>query len=376
MAALPTSELLPTERSVSSLAPRPVAWLWPGRLALGKLELLDGDPGVGKSLVTLDLCARLSTGRHWPDGSPGPGASGALVLNAEDDESDTICPRLSALGADLARVFVLPHGGRLRLPVHLETLARAVDQTAARLVVIDPVIAFLEARLHSGNDQSIRQALHPLAELAERFACAVLLIRHLSKGGRGRSLYRGYGSVGFLGACRSGWLIAPDPHTPGRRVLAQVKNNLAAPQPSLAFEVRAPAPGAVAVDWLGECAWAADQLTAGPGLPAGGELPRARAFLEAALQAGPRTTRELWVEALGHGLSRRTLFRAKSDLGIRSEEVAVGGKRHTYWLLADQHLPDTIPAEDRFPDLEAWFARMRQQFPPLTPLDELETEPR
>src|SRR5438477_12129013 len=94
-------------RPASEIVARPVAWLWPGRLALGKLAMLDGDPGVGKSLVTLDLCARLSTGQPFPDGSSGPGPCNSLVLDAEDDGEDTVRPRLQALGADLDRVFVL-----------------------------------------------------------------------------------------------------------------------------------------------------------------------------------------------------------------------------------------------------------------------------
>ena len=96
---------------VSQLTPRSVTWLWPGRLALGKLAIVDGDPGVGKSLVTLDLCARLSTGRPFPDGSPGPSAGNCIVLNGEDDEEDTTRPRLEALGTDLDRVFVLHRAG-------------------------------------------------------------------------------------------------------------------------------------------------------------------------------------------------------------------------------------------------------------------------
>src|SRR6059058_1055070 len=95
-------------RPFSEVAARPVSWLWPGRLPLGKLAILDGDPGLGKSLVALDLCARLSTGQPMPDGSSGAGPASALVLNGEDDDEDTIRPRLEALGADLGRVFVLP----------------------------------------------------------------------------------------------------------------------------------------------------------------------------------------------------------------------------------------------------------------------------
>ena len=132
----------PPARAASEVTAQSVAWLWPGRLALGKLALLDGDPELGKSLITLDLCARLSCGRPWPDGSASPGPQSAII-NAEDREDDTICPRLWALGADLGRVFFLPRDAALGgvdfcLPARAEALERALTQTGARLVVIDP----------------------------------------------------------------------------------------------------------------------------------------------------------------------------------------------------------------------------------------------
>src|SRR5262249_26566324 len=140
---------------------------------------------------------------------------------------------------DLERVFVLrPRsdlGPTLRLPGQTRLLDAALARTQARLVVLDPVVAFLDACAFSNSDQGVRRALLPLAGLAARHFCAILLIRHLNKLLGGLALYRGGGSIGFLAACRSGWLVGRDPQEPGRRVLAQVKNNLAPPQPSLAF---------------------------------------------------------------------------------------------------------------------------------------------
>src|SRR5947199_5192243 len=147
-------------RSASALTPRPIEWLWPGRLALGKLSLLEGDPGLGKSLISLDLCARLSRGLPFPDGSGGGEPCNCLVLNAEDGEADTVRSRLVALGADLDRVFVLTGGGlsgqTIRLPSKLKVLDEALARTQARLTVIDPLLAFLDAGVASGNDQSVR----------------------------------------------------------------------------------------------------------------------------------------------------------------------------------------------------------------------------
>src|SRR5437763_9754017 len=201
---------------VSELTAEPISWLWRWRLALGKLTLLDGDPGLGKSLIALDLCARLSTGRPMPDGSDGLAPSNVLILESEDGPSDTVLPRLQALGADLDRVFVLRRGEQdelPRLPGQSAALEAVVAETKARLLVIDPVVAFLERGVLTNSDQSVRRALLPLAQLAEGHLCAVLLLRHLNKRG-GRALYRGGGSIGFQGACRTAWLLAEAPDPP------------------------------------------------------------------------------------------------------------------------------------------------------------------
>src|SRR6476619_6439795 len=107
---------------------QPVSWLWPDRMPLGKLVLLDGDPDLGKSLLALDLCARLSTGRPFPDGSPGPGVANSVVLNGEDGAADTIGPRLEALGAELTRVFVLDHDDDLSAPLRLPAQTTALEE--------------------------------------------------------------------------------------------------------------------------------------------------------------------------------------------------------------------------------------------------------
>jgi hypothetical protein len=358
---------------VSQLTPRPVSWLWTGRLALGKLAMLDGDPDLGKSLVTLDLCARLSRGLPFPDGSPSPGPANALVFNGEDDGEDTIRPRLHALGADLDRVFVEQvdandGSGPLRLPTDWRRLDDALSQTGARVLVIDPIMAFLDPKILAGNDQSVRRALYPLARIAHLHTCAVLLVRHLNKRWGSRSLYRGGGSIAFLGACRSGWLIARDPREPGQCVLAQVKNNLAATQPSLAYTVQLREDGPPLINWLGPHPWSADQLLAGPNARSP-ERPvhLARGFLRSFLADGPRKAREIWPAAQIHGFTRRTMRRAKRQEKIATIWSSVDGQPISHWALPGQKLP----ADDTIPDLEPWLAPLRERFPPRSPLDDL-----
>src|SRR5262249_1699517 len=143
----------------------------------------------------------------------------------------------------------------------------------------------------TGNDQSVRQALAPLARLAEETGCVILLVRHLNKTGGAKAVYRGGGSIGIVGACRSAWLIARHPEEPRRRVLVQVKNNLAAAQPGLLYEVVGDEAGNPQVAWLGEVDLAADQLVGGAPA-AGGEAPLLRGEvaerLREALKDGPR----------------------------------------------------------------------------------------
>ena len=193
--------------------------------------------------------------------------------------------------------------------------------------------------------------------------------RHLNKTGAARALYRGGGSIGFLAACRSGWLVAQDPAEPGRRVLAQVKNNLAPPQPSLAFSVEAHEGAAPRLCWLGPSPLTADQLLAAEAGAASGACPRDRAvdFLSDLLQDGPRTSREVWEAARQVGLAKRTLYRARQQLGVRVERVQVDDRRLNYWLLPGQRLSPEAPASD----LEEWLAPLRERYPPSTPLDDL-----
>lgn len=246
MPSLAPSDMAPSLERASGLVPCPLEWLWPGRLAVGKLAILDGDPGLGKSLIALDLCARLTTGRPFPDAGaahPAVAPAAVVILNGEDGSADTLCPRLRTLGADLDRVFLQSPAGVVgrepfRFPGHAPSLADAVARTGARLVVIDPIMAFLDRAVVTASDQSVRRALWPLAELAEVHRCTVLLVRHLTKSGKARSLYRGGGSIGIVGACRSALLAARDPLNPARCVLGHVKSNLAALAPSLAYELR------------------------------------------------------------------------------------------------------------------------------------------
>jgi hypothetical protein len=355
-----------------------LTWLWPSRLAYGKLAMLDGDPGLGKSQIALSLCACLTAGRPFPDASPAPPPANAIILNGEDGAEDTLLARLDALGADLGRVF-LPRpedtaaAEPLRLPSELGSLEQALIETHARLVVIDPVMAFLDPGVLSASDQSVRRLLYPLAMLAARHGCAVLLIRHLNKTLGKQPLYRGGGSIGFVGACRSAWLVAPDPDDPDLRLLAQVKNNLAPPQPSLAYRLTDNPDGRPSLTWLGTSGRTAAELLGSRAdlAPVARLREEACDALEEFLLGGTHTSREVWAFARSRGLAKHTLLRAKQHLEVRSERVWAGGRRLSYWLLPGQELPPELAAGSPEDDLEPWLAPLRAKYPPPSPIDQV-----
>src|SRR5215203_5629381 len=257
-------------RLLSSVEREEVSWLWPSWLALGKLALVDGDPGLGKSAMTLDLAARVSAGMPFPDGADcEPG--GVVLLSAEDGLADTIRPRLNAAGADTSKILSLAtapdkdgHARLLSIPEDLGLIERGIKRVGARLVVVDPLMAFLSGNTNSHRDQDVRRALAPLAGLAERTEAAVLVVRHLNKAAANNPLYRGGGSIGIIGAARMAFVVGKDPQDEDRRVLASTKNNLAVQPKSLMFTLEEAPSGSVRINWLGQSGVSAKDILATP----------------------------------------------------------------------------------------------------------------
>ena len=342
-AALESGALLDPARarpvlvSLADVTPERVAWLWEGRVPRGKLTILDGDPGLGKSSVTLDLVARVTTGRPMPDGTPGV-TGGAVLLSAEDGLADTIRPRLDAAGADVSRVVALAGvrlgaGERLpELPLDLAAVETAVERASAVLVVVDPLMAYLGAETNSYRDQDVRRALAPLAALAERSGAAV--VRHLRKTMGGPATHAGGGSIGIIGAARSGLLVARDPEDDARRVLAQSKSNLGPPAPSLGYRIVA-AGDAAAVEWLGESGHSAGALLAASATDAEGRsaLEEAREWLGGLVLEGAVPAADVQRRARADGIADATLRRAKSALGVRSRRQGFGPGSLVVWEL-------------------------------------------
>jgi hypothetical protein len=320
----------------------------------------------------LDLAARLTTGRPFPDGAPPVAPSAAVILNAEDGARSTIRPRLQAAGADLSRVAIfdrLQGEAEIRLPSQVGLLEEVIRRKQASLVVIDPLLAFLDPGVNICHDPSVRRALAPLADLAAACQCAIILLRHLSKAAGTRALYRGLASIAFIAACRIAWLIGRDPKVPDQFVLSLVKNNLEQVPPSLAYRIVAAA-DAAQVCWLGATTWTdADLVAANPARLR--HTIRAAQFLTTCLEAGPRRQREVLAAARQQGIALRSLRRAARELKITYPRVGFAHAHTTYWLLAGQKLPEHLrPALD--PEIQACFDRVEAEFsssswPPSAP---------
>jgi hypothetical protein len=317
--------------SLASVETERVEWLWKGRIPLAKLTVCDGDPGLGKSAMTLDLGARVSTGARMPDGAPGlTGGAGVVLLSAEDGLGDTIRPRLEAAGADLARVFALrgiptDDGERpVEIPADVPVIEAAVNEANAALVVVDPLMAFLAGEVNANRDHDVRRALAPLAAMAERTGAAVVVVRHLNKGAGTNAVYRGGGSIGIIGAARSGLLIARDPDDDTRRVLAVSKSNVSAPVPALGFRLVETQAG-LGVDWLGVSEHTTSTLLDEPTGDDRTQRDEAVEWLEAKLASGAMPSPEIRKQARADGIKDRTLDRAKKKLGVVAIKAGMAG---------------------------------------------------
>jgi hypothetical protein len=242
----PATQSTPVLLTMANIPARELAWLWRQWIPRGAITILDGDPGLGKSTVTIDLAARLSNGWQMPPaGGPcaGAEAESVLLLNAEDDPGNTIRPRLEAAGANLHRVHLfdrLELGNITRppvLPTDLEMIKSNIKAFGITLVIVDPFLAYLDGGIDAHKDQDVRRCLHVLKEIAAETGAAILLIRHLNKLGHNTAMYRGGGSIGITGAARSALIVGRHPDQPDLRVIASTKSNLGPPPRSLMYQL-------------------------------------------------------------------------------------------------------------------------------------------
>ena len=335
---------------VSSVTAQPIKWLWPSRMALGKVTMVAGHPGLGKSQFTAYLAAMVTRGGPWPAGEGRAPKGSVLMLSAEDDVADTIRPRLEAAGADIYRIDVLTavqDAGAVRgfsLARDLVALeAELVRIGDVRLIIIDPLTAYLGAT-DSHKTADVRALLAPVSDLAARYGVAIVTISHLNKGGGNEAMGRVTGSLAFVAAARAAFLIHKDPEDPKRRLFVPMKNNLGTDDSSLAFRIVekevAVAIRAPTIEWENErVTVSADEILAAVNSNDGegaGALREAVEFLKDALAGGPVSQKTIKSDANANGVSDASLRRAKTKLGVKAHKDGMAGG--WFWRLP--------PAED------------------------------
>jgi hypothetical protein len=320
-----------------TIDPRPVRWLWRDRLAQGRISLLVGVPGCGKSFVSCDLAARISTGSQWPDGSPIERGE-VIFITAEDDPHDTIRPRLDVHGADVSKVHLLqgvhrvdPTGERKEQMFSLADvviLEKAMAQVKnCRLIVIDPIGSFLGGRTDSNRDNEVRSVLAPVSKIAEVSGAAILIVAHRRKGSSGSADETTLGSRAFTGLARAVWHLSKDPDDPKRRLFLPGKNNLSGISSGLAFSIEG---DPAAVRWEpdpllmdADDAMAAERESSDRGDRSA--IGEAILWLKEELSGGAVPTKSIKERAKQDGIAERTLERAASKLSILREREGFTG---------------------------------------------------
>lgn len=322
----------------SEIEARRLDWIWEGRIPRGKLSLVAGEGGLGKSLALIDIAARITRGKPWPCGEGHAPKGSVIFLCAEDDAEDTVVPRLMAAEADLSKVFIISavkeaNGQRRGFSFQrdltlLEDQVRAIGDVL--LANVDPITSYL-GQVDSHKNAELRSVLEPLSEMAARHRIAVLANTHLNKG-VGPANNRIIGSVGFVNLARAAFIVTADKEDQGRRLFIPSKANLGRPREALAYAIREE-PVALIGDeaiWAPKVIWedktvaiSADEAVAPEGQSgADSALDDAVAFLEDALSQGAMAVAEIKKQSRDAGVAERTLRRAKDRLGVIARKSA------------------------------------------------------
>ena len=311
-----------------------IDWLLYPFIPFGKVTIVQGDPGEGKTTMVLQIIAKLTKGEAvLPSGSDEPALEektmdlepvNVIYQTAEDGLGDTIKPRLLSAGADCFRVMVIDDNDQA-LTMMDARLEEAIIKTKARLVVLDPIQGFLGAAVDMHRANEIRPLMKRVAVLAEKYHCAIILIGHMNKNSNGKSSYRGLGSIDFQAAARSVLIVGRIKDEPEIRVVCHVKSSLAPEGKSIAFRLDKD----TGFEWIGEYDISADDLLSGDNR--GQKIHEAKEFLKEILVSGSVAQTKVAEEAESRGIKKKTLWNAKKELEI--ESVKIGNQ--WFWMLPE-----------------------------------------
>jgi len=312
---------------MANVEPEQVSWLWHPYIAKGKVTLLEGDPGLGKSWLTCAIACAVSHGKGLPNATPFD-AGNVLMLSAEDGLGDTLRPRLDAVGADVRRIFALDEPLTFDAAGLIRLEAAIIDHTPV-LVIIDPLFAFTGGKVDIHRANECRAISAPLAAIAERHGCAMVAVRHLGKSrGGGHALNAGIGSIDLTAAARSVLLVGRDPDDQQKRAVVQTKNNLAPNGEAIGYKLEGNQ-----FFWTGVSDLTAERILAASSDE--GErstISEAVDYLRTALSSGARDSKAIQDEARQAGISEATLRRAKARLKVQARKVGLPGSHFQKWV--------------------------------------------
>lgn len=320
------------------MTPLPFDWLWPMRLALGTLVVLQGKKGVGKSSIACAVAAHATGGPRLYGSRGKPRFKGNVVwYSGEDDPARTICPRLLAAGADLTHVHFpdrAPDGRLLKglyLPGDLDRVERELEEQRPVVLILDPLSSFAGRGVSLNDEQAVRQMLEPLAHLLHRYGCVGLLTRHEKKGKEDDPLDQGLASVGIVNVARRVFQAKRDPERPGTFYLFDIGGNLCATAPTLEYGI-VEREGAALVEWRGVSGKTA-QEAAQESQEAGerSQLELAQAIVRQLLAGGPCYVGDALKVGKAHGVSERTMHRARKMLRCPSRKKTGEEEVRYYW---------------------------------------------
>ena len=312
--------------TMSDIPAEEVRWLWYPYLPRGKITIIQGDPGEGKTTFVLALASLLTRGLPVPGNTESQPPMNIIYQTAEDGLADTVKPRLTALGADCSRVLVIDESER-ELTLSDRRLAQAIQETGAGLLVLDPIQAYLGDGVDMHRANEVRPIFKRLGQLAEQTGCAIVLVGHMNKMQGAKSAYRGLGSIDFRAAARSVLLVGRSKDDAETRVVVHDKSSLAPEGASILFSLHAD----TGFSWSGFCDTTASELLSGSS-PAATKTEQAERLLLELLEKGESSSEELVRRSSALGISERTLKIAKQNQGVVS--VRRGGR----WYAK---LPDT-----------------------------------
>lgn len=309
--------------NMADIQSQEIEWLWYPFIPYGKLTIIQGDPGDGKTTLVLNLAAKLSKGIGLDEDMQVSEPMNIIYQTAEDGLADTVKPRLEAADADCEKIMVIDESEK-SLSMVDERLEQAIIQTNARLLILDPIQAYLGGGMDMNRANEVRDMTKKLGLLAEKYKCAIILIGHMNKAAGNKAAYRGMGSIDFFAVARSVLLIGRIEGEPDLRAVVQIKNNLAAFGHSKAFRVTE-----TGFEWIGDYEITADEVLGGIA-PKVNKLEQAKKMLrELAETSTSVQSSEIFDMAEDLNISKRTLENAKKELEIKARRIG----NSWYWDL-------------------------------------------